>query len=70
MRLFLGQDPDAPVQHPSVYSAHGTRIMGITLPVKPGDTAAIDPFGGMPGGMQFLLDFGPVRRQRQFYQLF
>lgn len=54
MRLFLGQDTEAPVKHPAVYSAHGSRIMGVTLPDKPGDTAAIlIPSVGCPVGCNF-----------------
>ncbi|MBW2565058.1 MAG: cobalamin-dependent protein, partial [Deltaproteobacteria bacterium] len=40
-RKFLGQDTAAPVKHPMVYSAFGTRMMGTTLRDKPGDVAAI-----------------------------
>ncbi|MEE4608886.1 MAG: cobalamin-dependent protein [Desulfobacteraceae bacterium] len=54
LRSFLGQPTDAPVRHPAVYSAFGTRILGITLPDKPGDTAAIlIPSVGCPVGCNF-----------------
>jgi radical SAM superfamily enzyme YgiQ (UPF0313 family) len=53
-RQFLGQPLDAPVKHPAVLSAFGTRILGITLPDKPGDTAAIlIPSVGCPVGCNF-----------------
>jgi len=53
-KQFLGQDTKAPVKHPLVYSAHGTRCLGFTLPGKPGDTAAIlIPSVGCPVGCNF-----------------
>ena len=53
-RRFLGQPEDAPVRHPAAVSAFGTRIMGIELPEKPGDTAAIlIPSVGCPMGCNF-----------------
>ena len=68
-RQFLGQSLDAPVKHPEATSAFGTRIMGINLPDKPGDTAAIlIPSVGCPVGCNFLRHFGPFRRQGEVYQ--
>jgi len=53
-RKFLGQDPAAPVKHPMVYSAFGSRIMGNTLRDRPGDVAAIlIPSVGCPIGCNF-----------------
>ncbi|MBF0551450.1 MAG: cobalamin-dependent protein [Deltaproteobacteria bacterium] len=53
-RKFLGEDEKAPIKHPMTYSAIGTRIMGYTLPAKPGDTAAIlVPSVGCPVGCNF-----------------
>ena len=53
-RRFLGQDLQAPVKHPLVYSGFGTRIMGRTLRDKPGSTAAIlIPSVGCPVGCNF-----------------
>jgi radical SAM superfamily enzyme YgiQ (UPF0313 family) len=53
-RRFLGQPEDAPVVHPAVYSAFGTRILGIELRDRPGDTAAIlIPSVGCPVGCNF-----------------
>ena len=54
MRSFLGQDPEAPVKHPAVSSANGSRIMGVALSNKPGETAAIlIPSAGCPVGCNF-----------------
>jgi radical SAM superfamily enzyme YgiQ (UPF0313 family) len=53
-RKFLGQDPAAPVKHPMVYSAFGSRILGNRLRDKPGDVAAIlIPSVGCPIGCNF-----------------
>jgi radical SAM superfamily enzyme YgiQ (UPF0313 family) len=53
-RHYLGQDENAPVQHPMVYSGFGARILGITLPDSPGQTAAIlIPSVGCPVGCNF-----------------
>jgi radical SAM superfamily enzyme YgiQ (UPF0313 family) len=53
-RRYLGQDPQAPVRHPMVYSGFGARVMGQTLRDKPGDTAAIlIPSVGCPVGCNF-----------------
>jgi hypothetical protein len=53
-RQYLGQPLDAPVSHPAVPSAFGARILGTTLPDKPGDTAAIlIPSVGCPMGCNF-----------------
>jgi radical SAM superfamily enzyme YgiQ (UPF0313 family) len=54
LRRFLGQPTDAPIRHPAAYSAFGTRILGISLPGRPGDTAAIlIPSVGCPVGCNF-----------------
>lgn len=53
-RKFLGQDENAPIQHPVAASAHRTRILGHTLAEKQGDTAAIViPSVGCPMGCNF-----------------
>jgi radical SAM superfamily enzyme YgiQ (UPF0313 family) len=53
-RNFLGQDLEAPLKHPMVYSAFGTRIVGLSLRDKPGDVAAIlIPSVGCPIGCNF-----------------
>jgi radical SAM superfamily enzyme YgiQ (UPF0313 family) len=54
MRVFLGQDPEAPIRHPLALSAFGTRTFGVTAPEGEGDTAAIlIPSVGCPMGCNF-----------------
>ncbi len=71
-RQFLGQDVNAPVKHPMAYSAFGSRILGITLPDKPGDTAAIlIPSVGCPVGCNFCSTsalFGGKGKFVNFYE--
>jgi len=53
-RTFLGQKTTDAIRHPLVYSGFGTRILGITLREKPGDTAAVLlPSVGCPVGCNF-----------------
>lgn len=53
-RTFLGQNKTAAIKHPMVYSGFGTRILGITLLDRPGDTAAVlVPSVGCPVGCNF-----------------
>jgi radical SAM superfamily enzyme YgiQ (UPF0313 family) len=53
-RQYLGQDENAPVKHPMVLSAYGSRIVGHALSTKPGETAAILlPSVGCPVGCNF-----------------
>jgi radical SAM superfamily enzyme YgiQ (UPF0313 family) len=53
-RNFLSQDLEAPLKHPMVYSAFGTRIVGYTLRDNPGDVAAmLIPSVGCPIGCNF-----------------
>ncbi|WP_319525480.1 cobalamin-dependent protein [uncultured Desulfosarcina sp.] len=71
-RRYLGQPQDSPVKHPAVLSAFGTRIMGIDLPDKPGDTAAIlIPSVGCPVGCNFCSTsalFGGKGKFVNFYE--
>ncbi len=54
MRRYLGEDPNAPIQHPAIVSGLRTRIMGIRLPDRKGSTAAtIIPSVGCPMGCNF-----------------
>jgi len=54
MRGYLGEDPEAPVQHPEIVSGLETRIMGVRLPERKGGTAAtIIPSVGCPMGCNF-----------------
>jgi len=71
-RSFLGQDAGAPVRHPLSFSGYGTRIMGITLKEKPGDTAAmLLPSAGCPVGCNFCSTsalFGGKGKFVNFYE--
>jgi hypothetical protein len=71
-RQFLGQALDAPVKHPETTSAFSTRILGIELPDKPGDTAAIlIPSVGCPVGCNFCATsalFGGKGKFINFYE--
>lgn len=71
-RTFLGQDPTAPVRHPAVYSAFGTRIVGHTLRDKPGDIAAmLIPSVGCPVSCNFCSTsalFGGKGKYINFYE--
>jgi radical SAM superfamily enzyme YgiQ (UPF0313 family) len=71
-RQFLGQPLDVPVKHPEATSAFGTRILGINLPDKPGDTAAIlIPSVGCPVGCNFCSTsalFGGKGKFINFYE--
>jgi radical SAM superfamily enzyme YgiQ (UPF0313 family) len=54
MREYLGEDPDAPIQHPEIVSGLQTRILGVRLPEREGGTAAtIIPSVGCPMGCNF-----------------
>ena len=71
-RQFLGQDTNKPVKHPLVYSAHGTRSLGLPLRDKPRDTAAIlIPSVGCPVGCNFCSTsalFGGKGQSINFYE--
>jgi hypothetical protein len=54
MRRYLGETETAPIRHPAIVSALGSRIMGMPLPDSPGSTAAtIIPSVGCPMGCNF-----------------
>jgi radical SAM superfamily enzyme YgiQ (UPF0313 family) len=54
MRQFLGEDAHAPVKHPSIVSGLNTRVMGLKLPDRKGETAAtLIPSVGCPMGCNF-----------------
>ena len=71
-RRFLGEDEEAPVRHPMVLSAFGSRVMGMTLPEKTGETAAIlVPSVGCPVGCNFCSTsamFGGKGKFINFYE--
>ncbi len=71
-RAYLGQDVHAPIRHPLTYSGYGTRIMGMTLREKPGDTAAmLLPSAGCPVGCNFCSTsalFGGKGKFVNFYE--
>lgn len=53
-RNYLGGDEEAPVIHPDIVSAFGTRILGLPLPKRKGDIAAtLIPSVGCPLGCNF-----------------
>ncbi len=54
MRRYLGENEEAPIQHPAIVSGWRTRIMGLRLPERKGGTAAaIIPSVGCPMGCNF-----------------
>lgn len=54
MRRFLGEDPNAPVEHPEIMSGFGMRVLGMKVPDNTRDTAAtIIPSVGCPMGCNF-----------------
>ena len=54
MRRYLGEDPNAPVRHPTIASAFGHRVLGIRIPQPQGSVAAtIIPSAGCPMGCNF-----------------
>lgn len=71
-RGYLGQDIKAPIKHPAVYSAFGTRSLGVQLTDKPGDTAAmLIPSVGCPMGCNFCSTshmFGGKGKFIHFYE--
>lgn len=71
-RRYLGQDDQAPIRHPQVLSANGTRILGLTLRSRPGETAAIViPSVGCPMGCNFCSTsalFGGKGKFINFYE--
>jgi len=72
MRRYLGADEHAPIRHPAIVSALGSRIMGVSLPDGPGSTAAtIIPSVGCPMGCNFCTTsafFGGKGKFINFYE--
>jgi radical SAM superfamily enzyme YgiQ (UPF0313 family) len=71
-RKFLGQNENAPIKHPYVYSGYGTRILGISTADKPVNTAAmLIPSVGCPIGCNFCSTsalFGGKGKSINFYE--
>ncbi len=71
-RNYLSQDAQGPIRHPAVLSGFGTRILGMNIPGKPGDTAAIVvPSVGCPMGCNFCATsalFGGKGKFVNFYE--
>ena len=72
LRKFLGGNENAPIKHPYVYSGYGTRILGISTPDKPVNTAAmLIPSVGCPIGCNFCSTsalFGGKGKSINFYE--
>jgi hypothetical protein len=72
MRRYLGQDDNAPIRHPFIVSAFGTRAMGVRVPQPGGATAAtIIPSVGCPIGCNFCATsafFGGKGKFLNFYE--
>jgi len=72
MRHYLGESEGAPIRHPAIVSALGSRIMGVDLPDGPGSTAAtIIPSVGCPMGCNFCTTsafFGGKGKFTNFYE--
>jgi radical SAM superfamily enzyme YgiQ (UPF0313 family) len=72
MRSYLEEDEAAPVRHPAIVSALGSRMMGVKLPEGPGTTAAtIIPSVGCPMGCNFCTTsafFGGKGKFVNFYE--
>ena len=71
-RGFLSQDKEAPIRHPLIQSAIGSRTLGVNLPKEPGETAAtLIPSVGCPLGCNFCSTsamFGGKGRSVHFYE--
>jgi radical SAM superfamily enzyme YgiQ (UPF0313 family) len=72
MREYLGENPEAPIQHPEIVSGIQTRILGVRLPERDGGTAAtIIPSVGCPMGCNFCTTssfFGGKGKFINFYE--
>ncbi len=53
LREFLGEDPSRPIEHPSIQSSFGFRLMGLPVPARGDRAATIIPSVGCPMGCNF-----------------
>ena len=72
MRRYLGEDPNAPIEHPEILSGFGMHILGMRVPDNTRDTAAtIIPSVGCPLGCNFCTTsafFGGKGKSVNFYE--
>ncbi len=72
MRTYLGEDVNAPIVHPAIVSGLQTRVMGMRLPERRGQTAAtLIPSVGCPMGCNFCTTsafFGGKGKFVNFYE--
>jgi radical SAM superfamily enzyme YgiQ (UPF0313 family) len=72
MRRYLGEDPNAPIRHPSIASGFNFRVMGQAVRERPGDAAVtIIPSVGCPMGCNFCTTssfFGGKGKFTNFYE--
>jgi radical SAM superfamily enzyme YgiQ (UPF0313 family) len=72
MRRYLGDDPQAPIEHPEIMSGFGMRVLGIGTPDNTRDTAAtIIPSVGCPMGCNFCTTssfFGGKGKSHHFFE--
>jgi hypothetical protein len=72
MRRYLGEDINAPIVHPAIVSGLQTRVMGLRLPERRGQTAAtLIPSVGCPMGCNFCTTsafFGGKGKFVNFYE--
>src|SRR5208337_2921005 len=72
MRRYLGEDPNAPIEHPEILSGFGMRVLGMRIPDNTRDTAAtIIPSVGCPMGCNFCTTsafFGGKGKFLNFYE--
>lgn len=71
MRRYLGDDPQAPIEHPEILSGFGMRVLGISTPESTRETAAtIIPSVGCPMGCNFCTTsafFGGKGKTHHFF---
>jgi radical SAM superfamily enzyme YgiQ (UPF0313 family) len=72
MRQYLGEDVDAPIQHPDLSSAFDLRVLGVKIPAAAGATSAtIISSVGCPMGCNFCTTsafFGGKGKILNFYE--